>query len=244
MATSTRKFGPWLTAAACLFGAPTLIAADFQNLDFEQALVRPAPPNYVPFDAANPISASAAIPHWTAQEDSSFLTALWGAPVALDETSVALVGPGYNPLEGSYSINLYAMADAPDGYFKTASISQIGDVPDDARSIQLLVRGLGYIQATPEVTLNGTPISLIPQSAGSTAMTLAGDVTAFAGTTATLTIKAEATPGAPGIHDFENFFYLDSIAFSAEIVPEPASLNLMFLGGLALIVCMKCSQVV
>src|ERR1700689_3329347 len=83
---------------------------DFENLDFEQAIVAPAPLGYTPFDAYDPISAASALPYWTVTEDSTICTAVWGEPVALDETSVALVSGSYSPLQGNYSVQLTAYA--------------------------------------------------------------------------------------------------------------------------------------
>src|SRR5262249_19544671 len=90
--------------------ASVAIGAAFQNLDFEQAQIQPPPPNYIPADAFNPISATAALPGWTVRQDGVVCTAVWGAPVALDETSVALVGPASSPIQGNYSVRLYAAA--------------------------------------------------------------------------------------------------------------------------------------
>ena len=221
---------------ALVNGIATLYAADFQNLDFEMATITPAPPGYTPSDAYDPISAADALPYWTVLEDSTVCTAVWGAPVALDETSVALVNGNYYPsLQGVYSVQLYAYADAPPGLFHTASISQTGLVPAGTHSIQFLMESPpvagGVVQANPAVTLNGTLINIFPVSTSGGVVTMAGDVSAFAGTRADLSIQCAGISGAP-FNLMENIFELDAISFSSNTVPEPNTATIMSLACL------------
>jgi hypothetical protein len=177
------------------------------------------------------------------REDGTVCTAVWGAPVALDETSVALLTAnngyysGYVPLQGSYSVQFYAYADAPSGYYHTASISQTGQIPLGSQSIQFLMMSPpvagGAIQASPIVTINGTPISLSAISSSGGVMTMAGDISAYAGTTVDLAFLCQATSGS--FPADENIFTLDSIQFSPQSVPEPSSLGLLGIG--AAIIC-------
>ena len=62
---------------------------------------------------------------------------------------------------------------------------------------------------------------------------MAGNVSAFANTTATLAFWCEATTGG-GYPANENYYNLDDIQFSPSAVPEPNSLGLFGLGGLFL----------
>ena len=212
---------------------------DFANLNFEQAQITSAPSGYTPGDAFLPISAASALPYWTVREDSVVCTAIWGAPVALDETSVALLtainggSPGYVPLQGGYSLQLYAFADAPSGYFHNASISQTGLLPSGARSIQFLMQSPpvagGFVQANPIVTLNGMAIALSPLSVSGGVMTMAGDISAYAGTSVDLTILCQATPGGSPAN--ENIFTLDDIRFSPQPLPEPHTGCLLLVGA-------------
>jgi hypothetical protein len=213
-----------------------LYATDFQNLDFEMATLRAAPAGYTPWDAYQPISAANALPYWTVREDATVCTAVWGAPEALDETSVALVSGGkyYPSLQGVYSVQLYAWADAPPGFFQTASISQTGLVPVGMHSLQFLIQSPpvagGTVQANPTVTLNGTTISIFPISASGGIITMAGDISAFAGTMADLSIQCVGIHGAPPDRS-ENIFALDAISFSSNGVPEPSTGSFMFLAS-------------
>lgn len=222
----------------------TSLATPFQNLDFEQGSIQAPPANYVPWDAYHPISAAAGLPFWTAREDSAVCTAIWWNGGALDETSVALLSNipippfGYpaTPLSGNYSVELTSayFSTAPSEYFKTSSISQTGDVPANAKSIQFLMwpYAPGVVRSDPLVTLNGSVINLIPISTNGYLATMAGDVSAFAGTNVELTITCAGTPGAPNELDRENNFRLDDIIFSPNPVPEPSTVALLGLGGL------------
>jgi hypothetical protein len=208
----------------------------FANLNFEQASIQSAPPNYTPTDAQNPISAASALPGWTIREDGIICTAVWGTPSALDETSVALVSAGNAPIQGSYSVLLSAYADAPSNLYRNSSISQTGLVPVGTQSIQFLIAKpspASSIQPIPMITLNGTSISLLAISQSGGVTTMAGNVSAFAGTTATLTVLCEATTGSTFPAN-ENYFNLDGIQFSSVVVPEPSAIALTALGALLL----------
>ena len=219
----------------------TAFGQRFGNLNFEQASIVSAPSGYTPGDAYRPISAASALPYWTVREDDTVCTAVWGAPVALDETSVALLTAdngfysGYVPLQGSYSVQFYAYAEVPPGYgyFRTASISQTGVIPLSAQSIQFLMMfppvASGIIQAGPTITINGTPINISEISASAGVMTMAGDISAYAGTTVDLTLLCQATPGS--FPADQNIFTLDNIQFSTHPVPEPSSVGLFCLGA-------------
>jgi hypothetical protein len=211
----------------------------FQNLDFEMATVSPAPSGYTPLNARPPISAADALPYWTVRLDETVSTAIWGAPDALDETSVALVSggtyPNYTPLQGAFSVQLYAYADVPAGYYHNASLSQTGLIPTGTRSIQFLVLSppvAGIYPANPAVMINGIPISIFSLSTSGGVITMAGDVSAFAGTTATLSILSAGVSGSPYLN--ENIFALDNIQFSTTAVPEPSTFALTAPGGLLL----------
>ena len=212
----------------------TVSAQGFINLNFEQASIAPAPPGYTPWDAANRISAASALPFWSVSEDSTICTAVWGSPIALDETSVALVSGTYPPIAGNYSVQLSAYANAPSGYYRSSSISQAGVIPAGTRSIQFLIASpYQNIQPNPIVTLNGAANALreISQSGG--VITMAGDVSAFAGNTATLAFLCAATSGGTFPAN-ENYFNLDDIQFSPSSIPEPSGLALVALGALLL----------
>lgn len=233
-----KKFNAICLTLALFSLAQGASAQGFVNLNFEQANIVSASGGYTPADAYDALVASSALPYWTVREDGTVCTAIWGAPVALDETSVALLTAsngyysGYVPLQGSYSIQLYAYADAPSNYYHTASISQTGQIPTGTQSIQFLMVSPpvanGVIQASPIVTINGASINLSAISTSGGVMTMAGDISAYAGTTADLTILCQATPGS--FPTDENIFTLDNIQFSPQAVPEPSEATLLLIG--------------
>ena len=211
-------------------------AQGFFNLNFEQATIASAPSGYTPTDAFNPISAASAFPCWTVREDGIICTAVWGTPIALDETSVALVSAGYSTIQGNYSIQLYAYANAPFNLYQNSSISQTGVIPLGTQSLLFIVARpsqAGVVQPNPIITINGTPIGLSLLSESGGVMTMAGDISAFAGITANLTFLCQATQGG-GFPSNENIFNLDGIQFSSSPVPEPGVLALTVMGGLLL----------
>jgi hypothetical protein len=211
-------------------------AQNFANLDFEQASIVPASPSYTPSDAYDAIVAASALPYWTVTEDSTTCTAVWGEPVALDETSVALVSGSYSPIQGNYSVQLSAYADAPSGLYRSSSISQTGFIPVGTQSIEFLIASpsqAGSVPPNPIVTINGTPISLFPMSESGGVITMAGNISAFADTTVTLAVLCQATTGGTFPAN-ENYFNLDDIQFSSSAVPEPSEFALGTLGALLL----------
>ena len=82
----------------------------------------------------------------------------------------------------------------------------------------------------PIVSLNGTPIDVFPLSTGGQTEQWGGDISAFAGTTATLTFAAASLPGP--FPDDEVIYDVDDISFSPEPVPEPVSSTVILLGGI------------
>jgi hypothetical protein len=223
----------------------------FANLNFEQARIVSAPAGFTPFDASPPISAASALPAWTVREDGIVCNAIWGAPQALDETSVALVTatngiyPGYVPLQGSYSLQFYAWQGAQAPFFRTSSISQTGLIPATTRSIQFLLKSPpvagGFIPANPMVTIDGIPLSIFPQSVSGGIVTMVGDVSGYAGSTVDLTFLCQGTAGAFPLS--ENIFTLDDIRFSTQSVPEPSTLGLLGLAVASLCTHTRCRTV-
>jgi hypothetical protein len=81
---------------------------------------------------------------------------------------------------------------------------------------------VGNGESDAVVTLNGVNIPLVQISGGR----LAGNISAFAGTTALLTFSTTT-----GVANAADFLYFDDIRFS---IPEPSVLGLSALGALLL----------
>lgn len=119
--------------------------------------------------------------------------------------------------------------------FKSSSISQTGLIPVGMNSIWFQMESppfAGGVQASPVVTLNGSPINISPMSSSGGVITMAGDISAFAGTTVNLSFQCAAAIG--GFPRNENYFALDAIQFSRTAVPEPGFFGLFALGALLL----------
>ena len=199
--------------ALLLTAASGFAQGTFQNLNFEQATIAPTP-----IGGSAPADPAQAFPEWTVGGGGSNLVVGYNA-LSTGAPAVCLLGPNFPnganflPLQGSYSVLLYCFMGPP------PTISQTGLVPATAQSINFLV-GNGLSDAA--VSLNGVNIPVFPASGGR----MAGNISAFAGSVATLTFSV-----APD-RFIDNLLYFDAVQFSP--VPEPGALGLSALGALLL----------
>jgi hypothetical protein len=198
--------------SACAQG--TVGNGTFQNLNFEAATI--------PTGATVGIfPTSEALPGWTALVGDSPQATVGYNDYSLNGESVAVVGPSLGAIDGNYSVFLLGSQfpgfGAPD-----VSVAQTGLIPAGAKSIQFLATG---IQTPFSLTLNGSPVALLNLGNSGGILAYGGNISSFAGTTATLQISAGNLGGIT----------LDDISFSSQSVPEPGTLALASLGGLALV---------
>jgi hypothetical protein len=216
-----------LLAAAFNWPAQAL-AAPFQNLDFESAVIGTPVGPLVP--------ASQALPYWTSGN--------YNPGYVLYDTmsagSVAVSLHDYSstfilPLQGQYSVMLQNGLGGPTGSPEDAWISQAGDVPSNAHSLMF---STDYIQgANLVVSLNGGPIPMslysvgpVINAANGPVETYIGDISAFAGQQ-DVTLRFETVPILyPSFGEAD----LDAIQFSTIVVPEPSALILVGAGLLSL----------
>jgi hypothetical protein len=99
-------------------------------------------------------------------------------------------------------------------------VTQSGFIPTAARSVQFLVQ---ENPSSLSVSLNGVAIPIFQLPASVLGAVYGADISAFAGTTASLTF----TEG-PGTT------LIDDISFSSQSVPEAGTMALTGLGGLAM----------
>ena len=132
---------------------------------------------------------------------------------------IALIGPQSQPIDGNYSLLL-----SVDGFAGGPAISleQTGMIPSGANSVEFVTLNPGLFS----VSINGSPITVTPLSQSGYIVSYGGNISRFAGTTATLQFTALAN--SYGLE-------LDDISFSSQSVPEPGTLALASLGGLALV---------
>jgi hypothetical protein len=193
----------------------------FHNLDFEAANLSPSPP----YGAG--VSSLDALPGWTAYLGTNQLTQVIQNNLTLGAASIDILGPNYvigNIIEGQYTVVLQQGVN-PDplgsGYLG-ASITQVGVVPANARSLRLKAS----VQSAFSVSLVGHGLSMLPLATGANFTLYGADISSLAGQTGALTIAVPA-----GLNWFN---YFDSIQFSNQPVPEPGILILSAGGALML----------
>jgi hypothetical protein len=198
-------------------------ADSFHNLDFEWAVI--GTPVYYE------LPASEALPYWTNNNGHAGYVVY--DTLALDSNCISIhdgyggVPRDFNPLQGQYTVMLQTSSEYTSPPFIKAWISQIGDIPSDARSITFLSD-----RSCPTLSLNGTAIVTSVYNVGPIINQLygAGPVTTFIGD-----IRAFS-----GQHDVELRFEstslstLDAITFSTLMVPEPSTFILLGIGAISL----------
>jgi len=196
--------------------------ASFQDLDFEEAnivIIGGGSP-YNPFA----ISAADALPGWTVDYGTVQQSAILYNDPNLGTTAVTLLGNGYGPpIDGNYSVLLQGgvIGNAP----TSASISQTGLIPPTAESLVFKVAATygGFGSLVFYVGTQSVPLTAVGTGADYTLY--GGDISALAGQTEQITISA---PGQSGNWE------IDDITFSPTAVPEPNTLALILMSGLAL----------
>lgn len=192
----------------------TIRGQGFVNLDFEDANVPPTPVD----TWGDFVDPSLAFPGWTIPTgDPFFRVSTFYNDLSLGGPAVGLIGPdfpnrpGYDALDGSYSVLLqyFGIGDPP-------ALSQTGLIPPGTQSISIL-EGNSTFGGGLVVALNGINIPIAGIGGGY----VGGNITAFAGTTAQLTIST-ASPASVGSPDWA---YFDDIEFSPSPVPEPSALS-------------------
>lgn len=218
------KTFPILLAVTLIATTPTF-SGNFTNLDFESAAVQITDPNFGWLDW------NLAVPGWNHGSGSGSEIVYYGQPhlgmspwyllIDTNEFNYAL----YSPLAGNYSLAFRSGIGSshPKELSYSAFISQTGDILPGTRSIHLLATG------PFSVSLDGVYIPMLALGRNN----YAGDVTDFAATTATLTIRNE---GPPNPFELPTPVLVDEIVFSPRPIPEPSSLAIFAaaLGSLAL----------
>ena len=216
-----------ITFIAAILMSITAYPQGFVNLNFEHPIL-PLNPNF------NFVSASNAIPGWTAYYSTSASTnqtdavgydtlSLGGAAVILEDTNASSLG--YPPLQGSYSVLLEgSYSDTP----TAAAIGETGIIPSTAQSLTFY---LGDLYGTFQVFFNGQPLNYVETGSTANYGIYTADISAYASQTGQLLFSASSLSGA----------MLDNIQFSSTAVPEPGTLALLAVGGLLFSFRRRCS---
>ncbi len=191
---------------AMLHAQPT-----FRNLNFEGATI-------IPVGAGSPsVFASFALPFWTAYVGETGLgTILYNnLTIGSPDVSIHDAASLFQPLNGNYSVVLQAAA----GGNPTASIAQSGQVPADARALIFNAVSVNNLQ----VTLAGSPLSLVQLGNTPNYSVIGADISSFAGQIGELRFTGLNQP-IPAVA-------LDNIRFSSVEVPEPSVMYLFVIGA-------------
>jgi len=229
-----------LTFACLLLAAcnPSNVSAQaFVNLDFETVVLAsdPMPPAF---------GSVISVPGWTFSEHNppQFEPNLSSQPQQFLITDNFGLPPSYigAPFEGHYSVGFVEGYYAPDNTPIGPSVSQTGLIPAGTKSVRFAGGG-GYLGGNESlwiVSINGTPVPITRFADGTIFGTypnytgiLSADISAFAGTTATLKFALDPTHNIP-IGPLETSGVLDAIRFSPleyTEVPEPTSIILALL---------------
>lgn len=199
---------PLFAALLILFAFNLRVPAQgtFQNLNFESANVTGVSPG-------SSISAAKAFPGWTTSLSPVYDAISIGGPlISVIDRNVGV--PGAGPLQGNFSAFLFGSQGV------TATLSQTGSVPNGTQSLLMDV----YVFTDFDVTINGQQLNMVPLSGTSNDRVYGADISSFAGQTATLSliVPPVATPNAAEF---------DSITFSPNPIPEPATLSLLLCGA-------------
>ena len=194
-----------------------------QNLNFEQAN-----PVFTAFPSLD-VTAASSLPYWTAsiggvpQTDIGYNAASTGA------TEVSIIN-SHGPvpvLDGNYSVLLTGGTSA-----SSASISQTALIPSGMQSLLFEAQqGTGGgAGGNLDVFIGTQSVSLMPVAIESTYTLYGAKFSQWAGDTEQLTFSA--AEGTTGLNNWT----LDDISFSPNAVPEPNTLALVIMGGVALAV--------
>jgi hypothetical protein len=202
----------WIAVARLILASA--YAQTFTNLNFEQA--NPIPVDGYPYI----VTVSSALPAWTVSLGTVQQTQILYDNQSTGATAVTLIGPGFTPIDGSYSVLLQGGLSAP-----AASISQTGFIPVGTQSLlfKALPEGVGPL----DISIGGQNIPFIAVGTESFYTLYAANISAWAGDTEQLTFSAlEGYAGADN-------WLIDDISFSPNsFAPEPGIVVLSAIGGL------------
>ena len=174
------------------------------------------------------------MPGWTGFLGSVQQTQVLQNNYDLGSATINILGPSWSVpypgiIDGNYTVMLQAGA-GPDGLVD-ASIAQNGTVPALAQSLQFniaeVLGGVGFSVSFAGNSLSPVLLSTAVAPGGQSYNVYGVDISPYAGQTGQL----EFTSIANGR---DSSLLLDDITFSATAVPEPGTLALMLMGGMAL----------
>lgn len=210
-----------------LFIAPFFAEAQsqFRNLDFESANLPDIPSG----QSGGFVLITNALPGWNGYLGVDPRFQVLHNDLTLGNANISILGPNWpvqGIIEGRYTLVLQAGQDPNElnTSLVNASLSQVGLVPSDARSLFLKASGFNF-----SVSLGGSELALTQVGTGPNYSLYGADISGMAGQSAELRLTSITTSIRPN-----NSPRFDSIVFSSVPVPEPTTIVLLAFGGLAL----------
>jgi len=218
-----------------LIPIPSTAQGDFQNLNFEHANPGPLTQNPIGPPYAYNVPVTNAVPSWSVYYGTVQQTVINVNASSLGAAAVTLIGPQDGPLDGNYSVLLQ-----PGGSINyiNASIAQVGTIPTGTET--LLFEAWQPMYALPfSVSFAGDSLSPVVISSGQSPSGQDYNVyAAWIGDFAGVNGQLEFTVSGENY----NSVLLDDISFSPNAIPEPNTLALVVMGGLALAARRLCKQ--
>ena len=207
--------------------------SSFQNLNFESANLSNPSGQY------NEVPISNALPGWSGSIGGVAVTEVWADGDSAGEAAICVEGPGTNrgglgPLGGNYSVLLFSGFDPQtESVGVDASVSQNGTIPSNTLSLEFEAWKF-QASSTFSISFDGNSLSPVGLSSGIGEFGQAYEVygvnlAAYAGQTGSLEFTAVFNDLGQSATEF------DDITFSTmTVAPEPSTLALVVMGGLAL----------
>ncbi|MCF7668401.1 MAG: hypothetical protein K9N48_01330 [Verrucomicrobia bacterium] len=188
----------------------------FRNLNFDDPVVP------LIQDSEYKVATSNAIPGWEAYIDNKRITRMYYNTVSIGTAAISLHGPdsSYQACDGDYSVIL--QVSVPEGRHD-ASIAQHGQIPISAKSLIFHAYNVNIAVTFEGQDLNVMDLGVTENNRKYRKYGV--NIEKYTGETGELSFTAINSSGS-----------LDCIKFSAQLIPEPVSCNLILFGA-AIYVC-------